>query len=158
MSIWHCRGTVAHCKKALTIYYALTFALRIQVSAFLTTNQSFNNRLIQLKSTDKCELGISAKTYRIEKDVGAFLISFPELYADESSNDMTSNTSRTMRAWKEYCLGDGGVYFDQRPKALKALNSLLVVKISQSLDLQDGDDSDRAKTRNINVEAAVFST
>jgi hypothetical protein len=153
--------------KVLVIVHVLTFALRI--SAFFQgtpRGHSFHferrhpNRLLRLQSTSTPDDVSTVRTNNrigLEKNVGAYLVSFPELYQIENGNAKISNTSKTMRAWKEYCLGDGGVYFDQRPKALKALNTLLSMEIATYLQRQlDGDDYENKNE--LTVEAAVLST
>jgi len=97
------------------------------------------------------------------KDIAFYLISFPNLYdtdeksrtVTEASND-TSKSNKALKDWKEYCLGDGGVYFDQRPNALKALNTLLAkvvtIQIIRHFDLEKDD------WHKLTVETAVLST
>ena len=95
-----------------------------------------------------------------DKEVSVYLLSFPDLYMQNDSSTSTTDSNNSpmnkmLKEWKEYCLGDGGVYFDQRPNALKALNTLLVdaiiTQIVRSLYWKDDDP-------NILVETAVLST
>jgi hypothetical protein len=81
-------------------------------------------------------------------DVSVFLLSFPELYHDEKE---TSFANRLMKRWKTYILGDGGVYFDQRPNSLRELNKHISVSMVNSL-------LDRCHDNSVNVETAVIST
>ena len=69
-----------------------------------------------------------------------YVITFPSLYGTQ---DLT-RSAKALKSWKQYCLGDGGVYFDQRPNTLNKLNSALCSHIqrelrtltSQSFDLE----------------------
>lgn len=92
------------------------------------------------------------------KEVSVYLLSFPNLYVNNCPSAAGSNNSpmnNLLKDWKEYCLGDGGVYFDQRPKALRALNTLLadaiMTHIGRDLAWKD-------YNPNILVETAVIST
>lgn len=81
-------------------------------------------------------------------NVSVFLLSFPELYHHEKE---TSSTNTLMKRWKTYILGDGGVYFDQRPISLRELNKHVSASIVHSL-------LERYHYNSVNVEAAVLST
>mmetsp|Transcript_4650 Transcript_4650/g.5388 ORF Transcript_4650/g.5388 Transcript_4650/m.5388 type:complete len:152 (-) Transcript_4650:916-1371(-) len=69
---------------------------------------------------------------------------------------------RHLERWKRYCLGDGGVYFDQRPKTLTALNCLLCQEmvrafgISASLDGETNENDD--VDVDVDAECAIIST
>jgi len=76
--------------------------------------------------------------------IGVYLLSFPNLY--QNNITINSNISSTaidpgnslfwrkkIKQWKQYCLGDGGVYFDERPETLKALNGLLCKTLTEKL-------------------------
>jgi hypothetical protein len=94
---------------------------------------------------DGCSTNVSSeKVKRPGKEIAFYLLSFPNLYNTKLSRTVTeasssasapapNNTTKSnkvLKDWKEYCLGDGGVYFDQRPNALKALNTLLAKEIT----------------------------
>jgi len=67
---------------------------------------------------------------------------------------------RNLRRWKRYCLGDGAVYFDQRPKTLEALTKMLSLKVASDL-LQVGEvrqESSSDSDHCANVECAILST
>lgn len=89
----------------------------------------------------------------LTKETGIYLLSFPGLY-----NEIISKRNvhvQKLKNWKEYCLGDGGVYFDQRPRALKALNQCLCRHLSVRLQEELEEKSDG---RIESVEVAVLST
>jgi hypothetical protein len=86
-----------------------------------------------------------------KKHTDVYLFSFNKLYESKKKRDL-SQASLSLKRWKNYCLGDGGVYFDERPKALKALNSQLSKRIAS-------DTSHFCEKRNTSlIETAVLST
>ena len=118
-----------------------------------------------IEMLDGCSNVSSEKAKRPGKEIAFYLLAFPNLYnTDEKSRTVTeasapNNTKKSnkqLKDWKEYCLGDGGVYFDQRPNALKALNTLLAkeitIQIIRHFDLAKDD------WHKFTVETAVLST
>ena len=67
---------------------------------------------------------------------------------------LTPNTK--LLRWKKAALGDGGVYWDQRPKSLVAFNYALAEHISQRLSSQR--EQNCTDSCNSAVECAVIST
>lgn len=105
------------------------------------------------------------------KEVNVYMLTFPNLYPTTTTttrtsikNDKTSNYKNKylttyLKNWKYYILGDGGVYFDQRPKTLIKLNQLILDEIIQSYN--NNHEYDKTKTsnnKNVQVECAVIST
>jgi len=119
------------------------------------------SRLACIQSITQDDIGRKDKHEKtLTKEVGIYLISFPDLYSYNNSEDegkQLSKTSKRLKKWKEYCLGDGGVYFDQRPKALKALNALLSMEVMDELQKQLSIDVD-SDSHELKVETAVLST
>uniref|UniRef100_A0A6S8U7D7 Uncharacterized protein n=1 Tax=Chaetoceros debilis TaxID=122233 RepID=A0A6S8U7D7_9STRA len=86
-----------------------------------------------------------------KKHTDVYLFSFNKLYESKKKRDL-SQASLSLKRWKNYCLGDGGVYFDERPKSLKALNSQISTRIAS-------DTSHFFEERNTSlIETAVLST
>ena len=75
---------------------------------------------------------------------------------------------RHLERWKRYCLGYGGLYFDQRPRTLTAHNSLLCREVvrafaSGALDSRGDGDGGGGETNedgpvDVDVEYAILST
>lgn len=85
---------------------------------------------------------------KIDTSVTVILLTFPELYR---SNHDLSLCNKLMLRWKNYLLGDGGVYFDQRPKALRELNTHLSFRLMSDI-------AHHYKDEHVKVESAVIST
>ena len=101
------------------------------------------------------------------------LIHFPTLYNTTAIHDRKVRRSvRHLERWKRYCLGDGGVYFDRRPRTLTELNrrlchdllhSLLPFRNHRSDDhhISHDTNSSTASTDmhvDVDVECAIIST
>jgi hypothetical protein len=124
---------------------------------------------------DDSIVSITEKSKSLDKKnqpmIGVYLLSFPNLYPNGSTENTTgsfgdagntaSNWRKKIKQWKQYCLGDGGVYFDERPETLKALNVLLCKTIRRNLEKderQQSDTLDSDATNVKSVEVAVVST
>lgn len=100
-------------------------------------------------SPGECRYPLEVETNTCRNgDVNVILLSFPELYNHENE---ASFDNTLMRRWKTYILGDGGVYFDQRPNSLRELNKHISVSIVNSLLVRYHDSS-------VQVETTVLST
>lgn len=96
----------------------------------------------------------STTTARVScKELDVFILTFPELYELDNEEDYNNNDDnhaskengkirrnskrskylQLLKRWKCYVLGDGGVYFDQRPKSLLRLNQQLLDEIAKEL-------------------------
>ena len=126
------------------------------------------------------------------KELDVFILTFPKLYtfdieegdadniydgsnlaAKETAkqNPKISKYMQLLKRWKYYVLGDGGVYFDQRPKSLSRLNQQLLDVISKELGPQINSTIKAATSinsniilpqeelfQNMEIECAVIST
>jgi hypothetical protein len=69
---------------------------------------------------------------------------------------LNTTQSRRIISWKRATLGDGGVYWDKRPKSLNALNQALAEHIFHRL--QEQENSPGGERSCCSVECAVIST
>ena len=122
----------------------------IQSRRFFTTHYSQHYHKPKITSYAKNK---SSEGNIFTKETGIYLLSFPGLYNETMSK--TNLHVQKLKNWKEYCLGDGGVYFDQRPKALKALNQYLCRYLSVRLQKEL---EEKCYGRIESVEVAVLST
>lgn len=147
------KGTHVHMRKQQCYQKNKASAARISTRQLLTITTSVHNRQSHRSTVKGALLAAPLNSEVKVQDIETYLISYPNLYNEGKENKNISKTSKTLKIWKEYCLGDGGVYFDKRPKALKALNSLLSTEIANYLHGHLSGCNDE-----ITVETAVLST
>jgi len=125
-----------------------------------TDNESKQTLLWSPPSPSPPSSSSSSDTTTSRSTSSIHLIHFPTLYTTTTTTatttDDTNKSMRHLERWKRYCLGDGGVYFDQRPKTLTALNSLLCREMVRSFE--DGAVDDGAVDVDVDVECAILST
>ena len=112
--------------------------------------------------------GISDKQMQTNDDnkrtnVQVILLTFPNLYPyHNNQKDSSTNHLKKLHNWKYYVLGDGGVYFDQRPYTLQALNRLLLNEITIFMknknEMINDDDGVAIPPGPFDLECAVIST
>ena len=156
--------------KTVTQLQLTTIQRRQRCKYYLDTNPNKHNRRLICYNTnndDDEDDDSNINTQRIQnksqKELNVFIFTFPNLYPTTTTinNNTTTNTTtatattKLLKQWKYYILGDGGVYFDQRPKTLISLNQCLLEYIMK--ELLYGIEN----TNNIvidNMECAVIST
>ncbi len=138
-----------------------------------------NRKIVEIADTNpekkskdlilRCAPSASAVTNR---KLNVYLLTFPQLYPfdEKQTNKKDAKHMKQLKRWKYYALGDGGVYFDQRPNTLIALNGLILDRIKNELLSNMFDqyytyhqcDNDEEKICDndikLNIECAVIST
>ncbi len=124
-----------------------------------SSNQSIPNNKIQDNRTKP------TSDANRRKEVNVYILTFPNLYPTitpptstfvKNENNYKNKYLTYLKNWKYYILGDGGVYFDQRPKTLIKLNQLILDEIIQIYNHHDHDKTNNMN--NVQVECAVIST
>lgn len=153
------------CPPSSTIYTARSDDFKKRWEASLSL------RLVGKGTTD-ASLISSTESFHYKKRpaIGVYLLSFPNLYQHNINNNNAKSDSdvghvshwrKKIKQWKQYCLGDGGVYFDERPETLKALNVLLCKSLTLKLkeDARQRSGTIGSDATNVTaIEVAVLST